>query len=81
LPEQPTFYVETNQEYAEQIVRKWNTGQGRKVFETRFNIRKACMDKYATHQVGSAIRPEWWIPKEDLGSLNDNILGKIEIIG
>jgi hypothetical protein len=71
----------TDQEYAEQIASKWNTGEGHKGFVTRFNVRKTFMDHYTIHQVGAAIHTEWWIPAEDVESLNDNIVGDIEVIG
>ena len=81
LPEQPIFYAVTNQEYAEHIASQWNVKDSGAGFITRFQVRKSFMDHYAIHQVGSTIHSEWWIPAEDLGSLNDNIVGKIEIIG
>ena len=42
LPEQPIFYPVTNEAYAVQIARDWNTKFGSKTgFVTRFAVRKS----------------------------------------
>ena len=38
------------------------------------------MDRYPIQTVGGRIHTEWWIPAEDLDAMNDNIVGRIEII-
>lgn len=81
LPGQPIFYPVTNEEYAIQITKKWNGADFGEGYVTRFEVSKCFMDKYPIEQVGSDIHTEWWIPAEDLEELNDNIHGKIEIIG
>lgn len=80
LPEQPIFYPVTNQEYAEEITRKWNVPQSGVGYVTRFEVRKEFMARYKIYCVGAAHHTEWWIPAEDLEMLNNNIVGTIEVI-
>jgi hypothetical protein len=81
LPEQPIFYPVTNEAYAAQIARDWNTKSGSKMgFVTRFAVRKSFLDRYQRHVVGAREHEEYWIPAEDLPAFNDNILGNIEVI-
>ena len=80
LPEQPIFYPVTSEEYAKEVT-KWNTDSGGKGFVTKFEVNKKFLDNYPVKTVGAKRHTEWWIPAEDLEQLNDNIIGKIEIIG
>lgn len=80
LPEQPIFYPVTNEEYAKEITVKWNLPAKGVGYVTRFNVKCSFIDKYEIHQVGGAKYTEWWIPAEKLEELNDNIVGKIEVI-
>jgi hypothetical protein len=80
LPEQPIFYPVTNEEYAIQIAREWNVPETGAGFVTRFFVRKAYMDRYPVQKVGGEVHTEWWIPAEDLETMNDNIVGTIEVI-
>ncbi|MCB1053213.1 MAG: hypothetical protein KDC71_21615 [Acidobacteria bacterium] len=81
LPEQPIFYPVTNEEYARKIALEWNVPESGAGFVTRFQVDKTFMERYAVHHVGGQIHTEWWIPAEDLESLNDHIVGLIEVIG
>ncbi len=78
--EQPIFYPVTSDEYAIQIAREWNVPASGAGYVTRFFVRKTFMDHYPTHQVGGAQHTEWWIPADALEALNDNIIGRIEVI-
>jgi len=80
LPEQPIFYPVTNEDYAIEIAQKWNVPERGVGFVTRFEVQKSFMDRYEIHIVGGAQHTEWWIPAEDLEELNDNIVGRIEVI-
>ena len=80
LPEQPIFYPVTNQAYAEQIAKDWNVKASGVGYVTKFEVRKSFMDKYPIEVVGDETHSEWWIPAEDLEELNNNIIGKIEVI-
>ena len=81
LPEQPIFYPVTNEAYACQIARDWNTKTGDGLgFVTRFEVNKAFLDGFERKVVGSASHEEYWIPAERLEAFNANIVGKIEVI-
>lgn len=80
LPEQPIFYPVTNEQYAVEIARDWNVRESGAGFVTRFEVRKAFMDRYQVQQVGGSRHTEWWVPAEELEALNDNIVGLIEVI-
>jgi len=81
LPEQPIFYPVTNEAYACQIARDWNTKTGDgKGFVTRFVVRKAFLDAFDRKIVGGAQHEEYWVPAERLEEFNANIVGKIEVI-
>lgn len=82
LPEQPIFYPVLNEEYATQIARDWNAkfNEDKVGYVTRFGVRKDFLDNYETKVVGGATHAEYWIPAEDLGEFNQNIVGKIEVI-
>lgn len=81
LPEQPIFYPVTNEEYARQIAIRWNVRDSGVGYVTRFEVKKSFIDKYEIQKVGGAIHTEWWIPAEELETMNDNIVGLIEVIG
>ena len=81
LPEQPIFYPVTNEAYATQIARDWNTKSGARVgFVTRFSVSASFLERYPKQVVGSRLHEEYWIPAEDLPAFNDNIIGAIEVI-
>ncbi len=65
-------------EYATKIARDWNVPQSGVGYVTRFQVRKAFLDRYQVHQVGGRTILEYWIPADDLNELNDNIAGTIE---
>jgi hypothetical protein len=80
LPEQPIFYPVLNEEYAHQIARDWNVPASGAGYVTRFAVNNAFLKKYPEQRVGGSIHRELWIPAEDLGALNRNIVGLIEVI-
>jgi hypothetical protein len=80
LPDQPIFYPVTNEPYAIEIARDWNVPASGSGFVTRFEVKQSFMDKYPIQIVGGSHHTEWWIPAEELESLNDNIVGHIEVI-
>jgi hypothetical protein len=80
LPEQPIFYPVCNEEYAIQIARDWNAPHSGAGYVTRFEVRRAFMERYPVQTVGSGTHKEWWIPAADLNALNQNIVGLIEVI-
>lgn len=80
LPDQPIFYPVLNEEYATMIARDWNVKASGAGFVTRFEVRKSFMDQYEVHQVGGQTILEYWIPADDLGEMNRNIVGQIEVV-
>jgi hypothetical protein len=83
LPEQPFFYPVVNEEYATQIAKSWNTrdpGSGNVGYVLRFSVRNSFLGNYPIRQVGDVQHREYWIPAADLPTLNQNIVGFIEIL-
>jgi hypothetical protein len=82
LPDQPIFYPVTNEGYAIQIARGWNTKVGDKLgFVLRFAVDAAFLANYERKVVGGREHEEYWIPAEELDGFNRAIVGKIEIVG
>lgn len=80
LPEQPIFYPVLNEEYANDISRKWNVRDYGAGYVTRFQVRKEYAAKYQVQIVGDSTCRELWIPAEELPDFNANIVGLIEVI-
>lgn len=82
LPEQPIFYPVTNEGYARQIARDWNAklNDDRIGYVTRFCVPAAFIGQFEKRVVGGREHEEYWVPAERLGDLNDNILGRIEVL-
>jgi hypothetical protein len=81
LEGQPIFYPVTNERYANEISARWNVKDSGIGYVSRFEVRQDFMDRYPIQKVGGAHHTEWWVPAGDLESLNDNIVGLIDIIG
>jgi hypothetical protein len=80
LPEQPIFYPVTNEDYAAQIARDWNTRDGGIGYVTRFRVRTEFLGRYQRRTVGSSMHEEYWIPAEELPAFNAALVGPIEVI-
>ena len=83
LPEQLFFYPVTNEEYATQIARDWNTKDANSGFAgyvLRCDLLSSFLENYELHTVGDSHHREYWIPAGDLGELNKNIVGTIQIL-
>jgi hypothetical protein len=80
LPGQPIFYPVTNEEYATEIASQWNVKDSGMGFVTKFEVKCSFMDRYEVQTVGASHHTEWWVPDSELEELNDNIVGKIEVI-
>ena len=80
LPEQPIFYPVLNEEYANDISRKWNVRDYGAGCVTRFRVRKDLAAKYPVQIVGDSTCQELWIPAGELDEFNRNIVGEIEVI-
>ena len=80
LPDQPIFYPVLNEDYATRIARDWNVKASGAGYVTRFEVVAEFLDRYEVQQVGGRTILEYWIPAEDLGELNANIVGRIEVV-
>ena len=83
LPEQPIFYPVTNEDYACQIARDWNTKDktnGCIGYVTQFIVNSSYLSQFPVKQVGGKNHTEYWIPAEQLTEFNAQIIGKIEVI-
>ncbi len=80
LPDQPIFYPVTNEEYAAQIARDWNTKVGsRRGYVTRFEVNAAYASRFERKIVGGREHEELWVPAEELDEFNRNIVGAIVV--
>lgn len=80
LPDQDIFYPVTNEAYAVALT-QWNISDFGVGYVTQFWVKKSFMDRYVIQKVGGENATEWWIPAVDLEELNQNIVGKIEVVG
>ena len=80
LPDQPIFYPVTNEQYAIQIARDWNVKASGQGFVTKFHVDAKFMSQFPIETVGGSQHTEWWVPAERLSELNENIIGKIEVL-
>jgi hypothetical protein len=82
LPHQPIFYPVLNEGYALQIARDWDTkdaASGYAGYVTRFRVRTEFISRYPVQTVGARQHQELWVPAEELGELNANLVGVIEV--
>ena len=80
LPGQPIFYPVLTEDYAVRIARDWNVPASGAGFVTRFEVRKAFLDRYEVQEAGGRAHREYWIPAEELESFNAALVGKIEVV-
>jgi hypothetical protein len=80
LPDQPIFYPVTNEGYAAQIARDWNTKTGsRHGYVTRFEVDADYVVSFDRKIVGGREHEELWVPAEELDEFNRHIQGSIEV--
>ena len=81
LADQPIFYPVTNEDYACQIARDWNTKTGDRLgFVTRFAVKADFLAGFERKIVGGRTHEEYWIPAAQLPALNAAIIGKIDVL-
>lgn len=83
LPEQPIFYPVLNEQYAREIVEKWNRrypDSGYTGYVTAFRVDDAYIAQFPVHTVGAGYHQELWIPAEELENFNCHIIGKIQVL-
>lgn len=80
-PSYPIFYLVSDEAYAIEIARDWNTKDEDSGFEGHvlcFHVSPSFLVRFILASVGG--RREYWIPTESLGELNDRIIGDITLI-
>lgn len=72
----------TNEGYARQIAREWNTvhNEDRRGYVVRFEVRADVANSYERRVVGGREHEELWVPAEDLPAFNAAIEGRIVLI-
>lgn len=83
LPEQSIFYPVTNQQYAEQIARDWNTKDESSDYTgyvLSFVVEAEYLAQFPVKTVGAGEHSEYWIPAARLEEFNQHIVGKILIV-
>ena len=83
LPGQPIFYPVLTEDYAISIARDWNTkdaNSGYVGYVLRFRVFTTYISRHEPHEAGGRKCREYWIPAEEVGEFNDNIVGAIEVI-
>jgi hypothetical protein len=82
LPDQPIFYPVTNEGYARQIAREWNTAhnEDRRGYVVRFDVRADVANTYERRVVGGREHEELWVPAEELPGFNAAIEGRIRLV-
>jgi len=81
LPDQPIFYPVLNETYARQIARDWNVSASGAGYVTRFDLATSFARRYPTRQTGGPQHLELWIPADQVGEVNQNLHGLIEVVG
>jgi hypothetical protein len=80
LPDQPIFYPVTNEAYAAQIARDWNTKTGsRRGYVTKFDVDADYVAKFERKIVGGREHEELWVPAEELEEFNRHIVGEVVV--
>ena len=77
---QPIFYPVLNEAYANQISKEWNVPSYGVGHVVKFEITDSFLKDYKVQNVGGEIHNEFWILAEDLESMHDNLIGRIELI-
>jgi hypothetical protein len=80
LPDQPIFYPVLSEDYAVKIARDWNVPASGSGFVTRFDVRRAFLEKYEIQKAGGSAHLEYWIPAEHLEAFDRAIVGEIEVV-
>jgi hypothetical protein len=80
LPDQPIFYPVLTEAYTVKIARDWNVPASGAGFVTRFEVKRAFIDRYDVQQAGGQAHLEYWIPAEDLDAFNAAVVGPIEVV-
>jgi hypothetical protein len=81
LSEQPIFYPVTNETYATEIARGWNTKEEDRLgFVAKFAVDSEFLQQFDRKVVGASRHEEYWVPAEKLAAFNAALVGPIQIV-
>ena len=74
------FYPMLHESFAHKIAAQWNVKQSGIGYVLRFKVCKKYLDSLPIYIVGGPEHKEYRIPASDMNSLNDNIVGTIQVM-
>ena len=74
------FYPMLDESFAHHVAGDWNVRNSGVGYVTRFKVERKFLETYPIYIVGGPEHREYRIEAEMLEQLNDNIVGKIEVI-
>lgn len=74
------FYPMLHESFAHRIASQWNVEQSGVGYVLRFRVRKEYVDPMPVYIIGGPEHKEYRIPADEIDGLNDNIVGKIEVL-
>lgn len=75
------FYPMLHESFAHRVAQDWNVRNSGVGYVTRFKVRRTFLEHYPVYIVGGPEHKEYRIEAEQLAMLNENIVGRIEVIG
>lgn len=74
------FYPMLDESFAHHVAADWNVRNSGVGYVTRFKVKRKFLEPYPIYIVGGPEHREYRVEADSLASLNDNIVGKIEVI-
>lgn len=74
------FYPMLHESFAKRVARDWNVRNSGVGYVTRFRVKRTFLEPYPIYIIGGPEHREYRIEAKCLEQLNDNIVGKIEVI-
>lgn len=78
--EQPLFFPVGDERLADAAAKTWTEEHGTTTYVTRFRVRSRLVNGGKSDQVRSVGEDEWPVAVQDVNALNQNIVGKIEVV-
>ncbi|OUS03030.1 hypothetical protein A9Q81_08000 [Gammaproteobacteria bacterium 42_54_T18] len=74
------FYPMLHESFAKHVAGDWNVRNSGVGYVTRFKVKRTFLEPYPVYMVGGPEHREYRIDADRLTQLNNNIVGKIEVI-
>ncbi|MBV1920438.1 MAG: ADP-ribosylation/crystallin J1 [Pseudomonadales bacterium] len=74
------FYPMLHESFAKRVAGDWNVRNSGVGYVTRFKVKRTFLEYYPIYMVGGPEHREYRIDAKRLAQLNNNIVGKIEVI-